>query len=274
MGKYERDWVEKAEQGVSSAFNGEHANSYDKDIAQKIKSKLNEKGISFTHSKWSGGGDYSDAGDINIYNNEKVQIGVELKFSKSTGKGTKANLGQNKFHEYIDTIDGYAKYDEDLGLKAKRYKKVEERLGIEIKNKAEYEKKLREIKKEDKKFIKEIAKIAEVGAIKYASYIKNEGSKHLKEINLLVEDILNSKHVKSSTSEKEILYCVVTNYQNQNQDVSFVNFEDIDSTITKIEAEGKSIKLLNKSSNVVLRFSVNWKNICQGGATPSFNVFV
>jgi hypothetical protein len=48
----------------------------------------------------------------------------------------------------------------------------------------------------------------------------------------------------------------------------------MDRTVTHVEAKGKQIKLKNSKNKDVLTISVNWKNICQGGATPSFNVFI
>jgi hypothetical protein len=48
----------------------------------------------------------------------------------------------------------------------------------------------------------------------------------------------------------------------------------MDRNVTKVEATGKSIKFVNASGKDVVRFSVTWKNICQGGSTPCFNVFI
>jgi len=274
MGKYERDWVEIAEQNVAKALNNEEVDIYSKDIAMTINQKLQELNVSYDEAKWSGGNHYEDAGDVNIFYKNRLVLGIELKFSKSDGEGTKANLGQNKFHEYISEIIGYQKFDENLGLKDIRYKEVENYLNTTIKNKSDYEKKLREIRKTDKEFIDKIAEITKIGQEKYAKYIAENGMKYLDEINVLVEDILHSKHVKKSTSTKEVLYCVIKHYQTDKQEVKFVNFEEIDSKVCKIEAKGKTIFLLNQNNKVILRFSVNWKNICQGGATPSFNVFM
>jgi hypothetical protein len=56
--------------------------------------------------------------------------------------------------------------------------------------------------------------------------------------------------------------------------VDFFDFTDMDRHVTKVEATGKSIKFVNASGKDVVRFSVTWKNICQGGSTPCFNVFI
>ena len=64
------------------------------------------------------------------------------------------------------------------------------------------------------------------------------------------------------------------NWQNRFQTTEFFDFLDMDRQVTSIEAKGKQIKLKNTRGKDVLTISVNWKNICQGGATPSFNVFI
>ena len=55
---------------------------------------------------------------------------------------------------------------------------------------------------------------------------------------------------------------------------NFYDFLDMDRTVTQVEAKRKHIKLQNVKGRDVLTNSDNWKNICQGGATPSFNVFI
>ena len=54
----------------------------------------------------------------------------------------------------------------------------------------------------------------------------------------------------------------------------FYDFSEMDSVVTEVVNSGKSIKMLNQHGKEVLRFSVLWKNICQGGQTPCFTVFV
>ena len=273
MGKYERDWVEVAEQDVANELNGINVNQYSKSIANEIKKELEKNNIMFDKAVWSGGESYDDAGDVNILYKGKIIYGVELKFSHQGGKGTKANLGQNKFHEYIDEIIGYELFDEQLGLKKERYLAVEKYKNIKLRNKKHYEDSLREIKKTDKNFIKQIATITKSGAEEYTKYIEMMGNKNLDKINDLTEDIFNSKHVKESKSTKKVLYCIVQHYESSQQEVFFEDFQKLDTKVVKITSEGKSILFKNRFDKTILRFSVNWKNICQGGATPSFNVF-
>ena len=70
------------------------------------------------------------------------------------------------------------------------------------------------------------------------------------------------------------MYCVVKHYESKKQSVSFYDFSEMDSVVTEVVSSGQSIKLLNQHGKEVLRFSVTWKNICQGGQTPCFTVFV
>ena len=74
--------------------------------------------------------------------------------------------------------------------------------------------------------------------------------------------------------KQDISYCVVQHFETDYQTVEFYNFADMDRTIAKIEASGQSIKFYNANNKDVIRFSVHWKNICQGGATACFNVFI
>ncbi len=72
----------------------------------------------------------------------------------------------------------------------------------------------------------------------------------------------------------DLIYCVVKNFENSKQSVEIYDFDDMDSKVANVISVGKSIKIQNKMGKDILRMSVHWKNICQGGSTPCFNGFV
>ncbi len=163
-----------------------------------------------------------------------------------------------------------------MGLKKERFALVEERIGRTLKNNSDYAKTLRNIRdSEDEVFLDIISKITSPGQEKYAEYAATCMNKYLSEVNRWVNMLLSGNNTtKTAANNSDLVYCVVKNFQSKKQTVEFYDFTDMDSNITKVVASGKSIKLQNKSGKDVLRLSVTWKNICQGGQTPCFNIFV
>jgi hypothetical protein len=110
------------------------------------------------------------------------------------------------------------------------------------------------------------------GQVAYAQYAAEQLTQHLANVNILVNSILGSND--KFVVRQDMLYCVIKYFESDKQTVEFYDFLDMDRTISNITSEGKSIKFQNSKNRDVLRFSVHWKNICQGGATPCFNVFI
>lgn len=270
MGKHERGWAEPAEINVADGLNGI---TQDKHITQVVDTIKREIGSDYSHAKWVGGGSYGDPGDVHVcWANEKIER-IELKFSRSDGEGTIKNPGAAVFTKEIsDTIKSYREWDTELGLKDKRWKLVESVINKPLKTQREYGNTLRSFKQTHPEIINEVVNITAYGQTSYAQYAARELNNHIPRVNSLVTKILG---IKESPSEldKHLRYCVVKNFETDKQTVEFLNFTDIDKTVTSVVPEGKSITFLNASGAVVVRFSVHWKNVCQGGLSPCFNVF-
>lgn len=280
MGNYQRDWVEQSEIAVAEAINDINISKiHIQKIAESIIKKIGEIHSSLImEAIWTGGGSYHNPGDIEIILADNTNIPIELKFSFEDSSGTKANTSTTALKKFISSdIKPYPLYDKELGLLQKRFELVEERIGRRLKNKADYGRCLRSIKndEEDLGLLREIAEITSPGQEEYASYAAAEMNKNLKNVNQWVQRILSGNNTTQRVVvNKNFLYCVIKKYQKKNQTVEFYDFTDMDSNITQVISRGKSIKLQNSSSKDVLRASVNWKNICQGGQNPSLNVFI
>lgn len=276
MGKYERDWAELAEKNTAAGIRGELVDTADQKIANSICLHV-EKEFNATvrTAKWVGAESYDDAGDIHVFLSDGRKIPVELKVSEKTGSGTKANPSTNILKKYIPNAVNYPDFDQNLGLKEQRYNLVEDITGFRPQKASQYEKLLRQLRSTGRTDILEtIADITEPGQKAYATYVTDLLNSDLSVVQNMVNDILEGNNTTQESFTADLVYCVVKKYQSKKQSVEFYDFEQMDSTVSKVVAEGKSIKIQNRSGKDILRFSVTWKNICQGGATPCFNIFV
>ena len=278
MGVYERDWVEDAEKESAAAINGVDVNYYTKKVGTAIYNYIedNFNNVKITKAKWIGSESYEEPGDVAVFTECGLQIPVEEKFSRKTGSGTTANPSTNILKKYLkNNILNYPDFDKNLGLLAKRIKLVENEIVEKIKTKSAYGRALREIRDYDKSFLDEIASITKPGMEKYAEYAAKKLNDELGSTQNLVDDILGGNHtIKENVEHEDVVYCVIKNFECPKQTVEFYDFSEMDSNVASVVSSGQSIKIQNKYGEDILRFSVNWKNICQGGASPSFCVFV
>jgi hypothetical protein len=270
MGKYEREWSEEAEKAVTDALNGISVDEYIDDIASEIQNQINEP---IDHADWVGGNDYSNPGDIHVILKSDKIVKVELKFSKKDGNGTLKNMGALFLNQYIsNTIQTYPDFEESY--KKQRYKLVESYIGRGLRNQSDYCKELRRLREsvivDDNQILDKIADITSPGQIAYASYAANEMKKYLTKVNQVVNTMLGA----TVDVKQDILYCVIKKFKTKAQKVYFYDFSDMDRNITDVISTGKSIQLVNTSEKKVITMSVTWKNICQGGDNPCFNVFL
>ena len=281
MGSYERDWVEDAEKSVNAAINGYSVDDYTNKVGLSIVEYIEKEfNTTVTHSEWTGGGDYNNFGDLETYTTSIPIIPVELKFSKAKNSGTKMNPTTNILKKFLNfPIMNYPDFDKKLGLKDKRYRLVENRIGRDLKNVAEYKRILKKIRDidGDKDFIDKIVEITKPGKIKYATYVAEKLNDELDATQNLVDFIFSKSNLDKLEVEPtvgKLIYCVIKKFETDKQYIEYHNFSEMDSNVTSVVASGQSIKIQNKYGKDILRFSVNWKNICQGGATPCFCVFV
>lgn len=267
MTKDSRSWAEPAEQAVTEAINGSTANPAATLVAQAIRAYV----PNIKEAKWKGASDYAAGGDIVLYLEDGTERTCETKFSKGNGSGTAKNLGAKTFTKRIDSsIIGYQ--DHEAAYKEKRYALVESLIGRRPRTASEYNSILREWRVTNPTILDQIATITAPGQEAYAQYASHELSKHLTKVNDFVNSILGNIDVRQL--RQDVVYCVTKNWEHRLQSTEFFDFLDMDRTVTHVEAKGKQIKLKNAKNKDVLTISVNWKNICQGGATPSFNVFI
>lgn len=275
MGKYERGWAERAEKEIANGLmSADDAPVHIKKIVREIHRYIEKiyDGNKIVKAQWSGGKAYADEGDVHLFLDNDIKVPVELKFSKQTGSGTKANKSTNVLKEYINkNIVSYPEFDQNMGLRQKRYDLVENYIGRSLHNATDYENNLREIKKHDKYFIDKISAAATPGQEAYAKYAAHEMNKNIAHVKKLSENLILG--TKKYTSES-LVYVLVRNFNRHNQDIEFLDFSNLELDVAKVVSVGKSIKIQNANGNTILRMSVHWKNICQGGATPCFNIFI
>lgn len=262
-----RSWAEPAEQAVTAAINGLTDDAHAQLVASAIRSYV----PNIVRAVWKGATDYASGGDIMLELMDAVQRVCECKFSRGSGSGTAKNLGAKTFSKRIDaSIMGYQEFE--LAYKAQRYALVEQYTGRQPRTASEYCAILRAWRTTDPSRLAEIALITAPGQEAYAGYAAEQLNLHLAKVNLFVNGILGN--IDTRQLRQDVVYCVTKNWQGKFQSTEFYDFLDMDRTVTQAVAKGKQIKLQNVKGKDVLTISVNWKNICQGGATPSFNVFI
>jgi hypothetical protein len=281
MGKHERDWVEAAEKAVADGLNGTPTNDYIQAVVDEIREHLTQlrpKDV-LVKGEWSGGANYDDPGDVLAHFASGEVANIELKFSHGRGSGTNKNPGQGFFNKRIsDTILPYREFEETH--RQQRLEYLSSKVGHVFKNYSAYCRELRRIRNladagnaEHVEIIKHIAGITNPGQEAYAAYAAEKLKGFLPRVNAVAIELLGLDDSQKQIKQ-EIIYCVVKKFESPGQTVDFYDYSEMDREITDVVATGQSIKFLNKSGRDVFRFSVNWKNICQGGATPSFNVWV
>lgn len=278
MGRHERWWAEEAEKNVTNALNQTPSTLHDNQIAASIREHISQlfSEDNITQAKWVGAEDYADKGDLHVYLESGTKCPVELKVSKKSGSGTKGNTTTNVIKKYFgQDKKSYPELDEELGLLRQRYDLVESYTGAKISSSSVYQKTLREIRKNTPSLLDTISSITEPGQQQYAEYVSDLMNDNLSQTSLFVKDILGGNNTSQDAAhDNDLVYCVVKHYQTNKQTVDFYDLAAVDHNVHKVVASGKSIKIQNKYGVDILRMSVTWKNICQGGATPCFNIFL
>lgn len=270
MGTHQRDWAEQAEIDITAGLNGLPVNDSIQRIVNTIHTQIKKMYPNevFKKAHWVGGDNYKDPGDVHVEFASGKKEKIELKISLAKGNGTAKNLGAKTFNKKVSkNIKGYLEFEQDY--KQQRYDYLGSLISRKFNTASAY---CIELRKQPDTVKDKIAIITAPGQEAYAKYAATELNNYLKEVNLLVNNILNVSGVEEP--KQDILYCVVQSFNSKYQTEEFYDFADMDRTITKIEATGKSVKFYNAKGKDVIRFSVHWKNICQGGSTACFNVFI
>lgn len=241
-----------------------------------------------------GSGSYDIEGDILLITEDKP-INIEIKMSDSFGKGTLANVSQKLFQTINPGIIGYQDFHngyiyEDMPFKDYCWMLVGESMGKKIRTSSEYQVLLRTLRDSDSAIVDEIVEITNGIKLEYNDYLVDELKKtpdYLYKLTFLVRLLKDGIHtyseIKNYLSEfkkvddykKRSKYYVVYIYNASSSNISseIVDYSKALDTVHSIDAVGQSLVLKNIEGQTILRFSTHWKNICQGGATPCFNIF-
>lgn len=278
MSKNERIWAEAAEKAVTAALNGlvpvqSHIRHIADSILQELRSQHPRDTI--VDAEWVGGSNYTNPGDIHVTLSSGYVAKIECKFSYGKSSGTTKNPGQATLSKRVhSSILSYA--DFDAPYKQQRYQLIESHISRSLSNASDYQWVLRWLRASsnarDIEVYQQIPLIAEQGQLLYALYAADRCNQYLTEVNQLVRDMLNIND--ASVVDSNVVYCIVKQFNSAKQSVEFYDYTAMDHNVTSVVSSGKSILFQNAHGETVLSWSVHWKNICQGGQTPCFNVFV
>ena len=278
MGKHERDWAEEAEIAVTAAINDpDTAPPHIQHIARSIVDHIGRiyPGDAVAQAIWTGGSNYKDPGDIRAELVSGTPVRIETKFSHGQGQGTRKNPKTSILKKKLDpSIITYEDLDESRGFRKIRYDMLSERLGLPITRRPDYENNLRILRDANDPFIDQIIEATVPSQVAYAEYAAGEMNKHLVKLNEWVGDLLGIPNEDRPTVDQELVYCIIRGFESPKQTVEFLDCSEVDTEIVNVVTSGKSIKCMNQFGKCVIRFSVNWKNICQGGQNPAFNIFI
>ncbi len=291
LSSYHRGIAEDFEKLLTNYLNNPNSR-----VPQNIKfvgDKIKDKFPNIIEAQHIGSHAYNIEGDILLITKDKA-INLELKTSDTFGRGTLANVSQKLFQAINPEIIGYQEFHNnyvynDITFREYCWKSVGDNFGVKIKTSAEYQRYLRTLRDAHSEIVDNIVNITNEIKIEYNEYLVNE-LKSTKDylyrltylVRLLKDGIHTYSEIKKSLDEfksseqyisRSKYYVLYVYNVSSNISCQIVDYNKALDTVVDIEANGQSIILKNKDGQTVLRFSTHWKNICQGGATPCFNVF-
>ncbi len=288
---YHRGIAEEFEKDLVSYLNLRNTNA--KWNIKVVGNKIIDTFPNIIEAQHIGSSAYNIEGDILLITESKA-INIEIKMSEHYGKGTLANISQKIFKAINTEIESYQDFHnnyvyEDTNFKNWCWTKVGDAVGKKIRTASEYQTFLRNLRDSGSYIVDEIVEQTNFIKIEYNEYLISEllnTPDYLHKLTLLVRLLKDGIHtyadIKNEISELKPLdqykqrseYYVVYVY-NVFGDVScqIVDYSEALDTVHDIESNGQSIVLKNSEGKIIVRFSTHWKNICQGGATPCFNVF-
>jgi len=275
MGKYERDWADDLGKLICATFNGEPSTNQAVNLAvETIRNRYPQS----THIEWSGDGDYSSIGDIMVYNSSKCCAAIELKSSRSGGRGTSANVSQDFFGKWFETGIGYSAWEKQDGIWDHRYRIVEQLTGEYPKNQTRYVELCRKLK--DAGQLTEIIWRTNEKKSEYIQAIAPIVEANCERMSVLLHILRQGKHTIAAirdalvdptvTLPRSIL---IGQWLDDNPQWSWDDkASSPDDGIVSIEYTDKGIVFLQKSGQKA-RFQLHWKNVAQGVKTPCFNIW-
>lgn len=291
LSTYHRGIAEEFEKDLTNYLNNQNSR-----VAPSVKlvgDEIKENFPNIIEAQHIGNRAYNIEGDIMLITSD-FAINLEIKLSDSFGKGTLANVSQKLFSAINPSIMGYQEFHnnyvyENTTVKNYFWELVGNTIGKKIKSNSEYQTYLRNLRDSGSSIVKEIVDLTNKIKIDYNKYLLDmlkstpdylykltflvrllkDGIHTFSDIRQELEDFKSIEEYKSRSKYYVVyVYNVSTNVSCQ-----IVDYSKALDTVHSIEAVGQSIVLYNVDKQIILRFSTHWKNICQGGATPCFNVF-
>jgi hypothetical protein len=291
MSSYHRGIAEDFEKKLTSYINNRNVNAQAN--VKLVGDYIIQCFPDIVEAQHIGSKSYNVEGDILLVTESKP-INLEIKTSDSFGKGTLANSSQKLFTAIDPNILGYQDFHNNFIYKNMRFKDycwkiVGDKVGKKIRTASEYATILRTLRDSGSEVVDEIVDTTNDIKLEYNSYLIKELKKtpdYLYKLTYLVRLLKDGIHTFSDirkelaefkgieSYKKRSEYYVVYIY-NVSSDVSceIADYSKAIDTVYSIDFVGQSIVLKNIDNDIILRFSTHWKNLCQGGATPCFNIF-
>lgn len=275
MGKYERDWAEQMEIDICDAFNDQEI---DNEAAHCAVDCIVARFPQADRLEWIGGSNYASVGDIVVWQDNTRVAAIEVKSSRSSGKGTNAGITQEFFGMWFDDAMGYSDWEKHDGVWAERLDVVEQLTGSRPTNKEAYVKLCRALR--DDKKLQPIADMTNAKKAEYCEHIIEHVSKDSKRMSHLLHILRTGTHtisgIKSALeSDMSGLPRAILIGQNIMHTSNWTwddKSSDIDDAIVDIKSTGKSVKFIQASGQTA-RFAIHWKNGGQGVCSPCLNVW-
>lgn len=275
MGKYERDWADDLGKLICESFTLETIDTLAVSRAvETIKTRYPQA----THIEWTGDGDYSSIGDIMVWRDDQCVAAIELKSSRSNGRGTSANVSQNFFGEWFDDGIGYTAWEKQDGIWDHRYRIVEQLTGIQPRTQTQYVELCRVLKESgqlteiiwrtnEKKteYIQAIAPLIEANCDRMSVllHILRQGMHTIRAIREALVD-------STITLPRSIL---IGQWLDADPQWSWdEKASSPDDKISSVAYTNKGI-VFRQESGQEARFQLHWKNVAQGVKSPCFNIW-
>jgi len=275
MGKYERDWADDLGKLICASFTLETIDTLAVSRAvETIKTRYPQA----THIEWTGDGDYSSIGDIMVWRDDQCVAAIELKSSRSNGRGTSANVSQTFFGEWFDGGVGYTAWEKQDGIWDHRYRIVEQLTGTQPRTQTQYVELCRKLK--DSGQLTEIIWRTNEKKSEYIQAIAPLIEANCDRMSVLLHILRQGKHSIAAIREALVDSTVtlprsILIGQWLDTDPQWSWDEKASSPDDKISSVAYTDKgiVFRQESGQEARFQLHWKNVAQGVKTPCFNIW-
>jgi hypothetical protein len=275
MGTFQRDWADDLGKLICASYT---ATSIDNQAVSLAVETIQTRYPQATHIEWIGDGDYSSIGDIMVWQSDQRIAAIELKSSRSNGRGTSANVSQNFFGEWFDEGIGYTAWEKQDGIWGHRYRIVEQLTGTLPRNQTQYVNLCRELK--DTGQLGEIVWRTNEKKSEYIQEIAPVIEADPQRMSLLLHILRQGKHtrdaIRQSLADSTITLprsILIGQWLDTDPQWSWdEKASSPDDEIASVAYTDKGI-VFRQCSGQEARFQLHWKNVAQGVKTPCFNIW-